>query len=119
MDADLSRAAVISRIRKGLQTRTGRTWSVTGGRGTAWGWIRISAPPARKVCFDKACDRVACTHGRYEMTEDDLAMLSLALGERMVHHQGVSIPASSAYYREFIDRAEGRTPEVIGTPYWD
>jgi hypothetical protein len=113
------RDATIARIRKALKERTGRTWSVKGGRGTAWGWIRISAPPARLVCGD-GCG-VGCTHGRYYMSDDDMALLALALGkaERGVHFQGESIPASSDYRREYIDRAEGRTPETTGTPYWD
>ena len=28
-------------------------------------------------------------------------------------------PAASDYYQEYIDRATGRTPSVIGIPYWD
>ena len=32
-------------------------------------------------------------------------------------HQGESIPAGHDYYREYVDRAEGRG--VIGRPYWD
>ena len=47
-----SRDLAISRIRSALRRRTGRAWSVTGGRGTGWGWISISAPPARRNCFD-------------------------------------------------------------------
>lgn len=45
------RDEAIARIRAGLKKRTGRPWSVTGGRGTAWGWIRIGSPPARRVCY--------------------------------------------------------------------
>ena len=33
--------------------------------------------------------------------------------------QQAGIPASSDYRQEYIDRAEGRTPSVIGSPYWD
>lgn len=32
---------------------------------------------------------------------------------------GISVPASSDYYQEYIDRAEGKAPSVIGQPYWD
>jgi len=42
-DRDLA----IERIRLAMKRRTGRAWSVRGGRGTVWGWITISAPPAR------------------------------------------------------------------------
>jgi len=115
----IGREEAIRRIRTALKARTGRTWSVTGGRGTAWGWIRISAPTARLVCSSDC--GVPCQHHRGYMSTDDQALLALALGksERGVHCQGESIPASSAYYREYIDRAEGRTPSAVGTPYWD
>jgi hypothetical protein len=79
---------------------------VTGGRGTAWGWLSIQAPPARR--------------GEYGYTsEADRAELAKALNLTYVHQQGVSIPSSTAYYVEYVDRAAGRTPSMIGTPYWD
>jgi hypothetical protein len=43
------RDAAIKRIKTALQRRSGKTWSVTGGRGTAWGWITIDAPPRRRT----------------------------------------------------------------------
>jgi hypothetical protein len=102
----ITRDEAIRRIRTALKARTGRTWSVTGGRGTAWGWIRISAPPARLVGG--------------AMADDDRALLALTLGKPDgIPAQGESIPASAAYYREYVDRAEGRPPTVTGTPYWD
>jgi hypothetical protein len=114
-----NRDETIKRIRTALKARTGRTWSVRGGRGTAWGWITVSAPPARLVCR-YACGPT-CSHDRYTLSADDEALLALALGfvEGRSTYQGVSIAASSDYYREYIDRAEGRAPSVIGTPYWD
>ena len=36
------------RIRAALKRKTGKTWSVSGSRGTAWGWIDISSPPRRR-----------------------------------------------------------------------
>lgn len=48
--ADTSRDAVCTRIKAGLVARSGRQWSVTGGRGTAYGWITISSPKARRGC---------------------------------------------------------------------
>jgi hypothetical protein len=98
------RNETIIRIRKALKARSGKTWSVTGGRGTGWGWITIQAPPARRV-------------DGY-MTEEDWTELGELLGEK-VDDQGVSIPASSDYRSEYIDRAEGREPERKGSPYWD
>lgn len=98
------RNATITEIRKALRTRSGKTWSVKGGRGTAWGWITITAPPARLVLGS--------------MTDEDRAELSALLGTD-VHHQGASIPASTDYRREYLDRAHGRTPAVVAAPYWD
>lgn len=102
----MDRNQVISEIRTALRRRSGRAWSVTGGRGTAYGWITISAPPARRVQSDYMSER-----DRRELGE------LLALG--FVHQQGVSVPASSDYYQEHIDRANGRAPSVTGRPYWD
>lgn len=39
----MDRNETIARIKQTLKQRTGRQWSVTGGRGTAWGWITIKA----------------------------------------------------------------------------
>lgn len=44
---ECERAAAIKAIRKALRHRSGKAWSVSGGRGTAWGWITIDAPPSR------------------------------------------------------------------------
>ena len=104
--ATTDRDETIRAIRSALRQRTGRSWSVTGGRGTAWGWIRISAPPARRVGYDYISD-------------DDRATLGAALGLDRVHQQGVSIPAGHDYRTEYVDRAEGRTPSRYGVPYWD
>lgn len=103
---DFSRAEVIKRIRAGLRRRSGKAWSVTGGRGTAYGWLTISAPPARRGEFGY-------------INEADRAELGQLLGGITVHQQGQNVPASHAYYAEYVDRAEGRAPSVIGHPYWD
>jgi hypothetical protein len=101
----MDRNETIAAIKASLKARSGKPWSVTGGRGTAYGWIRISAPPKR--CGDFGV-----------MSEADLTELSVLLGTK-VHHQGVSIPASSDYRREYVARAAGEAPAVVGTPYWD
>lgn len=46
----VDRDVTIKRIRAALRQRSGKTWSVRGDRGTAWGWINISCPPARLAC---------------------------------------------------------------------
>lgn len=103
---DIDRNGAILRIRRALQARSGKAWSVKGGRGTAWGWIRIEAPPRRLN-----------EHGY--MTDADRAELAKLLGLDSVHLQGVQVAASTDYRVEYVDRAEGRTPRRIGEPYWD
>jgi hypothetical protein len=109
----MSREEAIRRIRNGLKKRSGKTWSVTGGRGTAWGWLRIDAPPARRNY-----DSNGNPGGSY-MSPADKTELANLLNLTDVHFQGVSIPSGSHYYEEYVARAEGREPEVFGTPYWD
>ena len=103
---DLSRDETIKRIKAGLRARTGREWSVTGGRGTGWGWIRINAMP-------KAQDEYG------SMTEADRDILREALGLDSLSLQGASIAAANDYYAEYVDRAEGRVPAALGQRYWD
>jgi hypothetical protein len=127
----MDRNETIKRIRTALKKRSGKPWSVTGGRGTAWGWIRITSPPKRgtghAIKIDP--DKGDCPEN-YEykdtgepngnMTPAEQAELGKLLGlDKPVHHQGESIPASHDYWQEYIDRADGRTPSVIGKQYWD
>lgn len=128
---DLSRNAVIARIRTALRQRSGKAWSVTGGRGTAYGWITIDAPPARRTWHTRdSGQRDHAGYPVYEESDDpsrafghaspaDRAELATLLGLERAHHQGVSIPSGNDYRREYLDRAEGRAPRVHGTPYWD
>lgn len=124
------RDATIARIRTALRRRSGKAWSVTGGRGTAWGWIRVDAPPVRRTWFYYLPDGQIDQPGNYlehdtgnptgHMGPDERAELGSLLGlDGPVHHQGHRIPASSDYYTEAVDRAEGRVPSVIGQPYWE
>ncbi|MCP4645819.1 MAG: hypothetical protein GY851_35565 [bacterium] len=107
VDRPSGRNEVIKDIRTNLRKRSGKAWSVTGGRGTAWGWLTITAPPRR------------CGEFGY-MTDEDRAELGELLGlGRDTHTQGESVAAGSDYYAEYVDRAAGRTPEKYGTQYWD
>ena len=128
----LSRDEAIKRIRAGLKARRANgdpTWSVTGGKGTAWGWITIDAPPSartyRHVLDPGSPDRYEFyrevdSHKAHGHASPALrARLAELLGLPVIHQQGVSIPASNDYYQEYVARAEGRTPERLGTPYWD
>lgn len=125
------RDETIQRIRTALKRRSGKAWSVTGGRGTAWGWIHIDAPPARRTAhtrrkagatFDRPEDYETVNTGSpggYTTDEDRKELGELLGFDKPAHYQGHSVAASSAHYREFIDRAEGRTPTKIAEAYWD
>ena len=143
------RNETIALIKKSLQERSGKTWSVTGGRGTAWGWITISVPPKRLGCAklhefnyvkdesDEICS--VCGERRHTwkatdfcakhvcmdvcwksyITPEDRAELAKLLNKKYIHMQGDNIPSGSCYYEEYIDRAAGRTPTKYGERYWD
>lgn len=103
------RDITIARIKAALKRRTGHAWSVTGGRGTAWGWINVTTPPAHQR-----------KHGRYSMSHGECIALGRLLGmDRPVHHQGWSIPAGSDYRRDAIMRAEKGLSAITPEPYWD
>lgn len=131
MTTDLSRAAVIARIRIALKRRSGKVWSVTGGTGIDWGWITINAPPARRTWREREVPNPENlsrpTYEEYDTgrpgghtSPAERAELGRLLGlAGPVHGQGERIPASHDHYREYLDRAEGRPPRVIAQPYWD
>jgi hypothetical protein len=109
----LSRDEAAKLIRAGLRRRTGKAWSVTVGRGTTWGWITVLPLPRRQTDW----------HGDPKvgggmMSEAEAAELAAALDLPAVHSQGLSIPAGSDYYLEYVDRAEGRVPSVRGQHGW-
>ena len=127
----MDRNETINRIRTALKKRSGKAWSVTGGRGTAWGWLTIDAPPARRTVHyvkrqgavsdwpDDYCETDTGEPGGH-MTKEERAELGKLLGfDKPTQFQGESIPAGHDYWQEYIDRAEGRTPSVIGKQYWD
>lgn len=114
------RNAVISTIKAALKLRSGKVWSVTGGNGTSWGFLSISAPPARCTWHHRL--KVGATNdypeswegydsikGNGDMTPTERAELSRLLGlDRPVHQQGLKI--CSQDWQNYIDRAEGRKP---------
>jgi len=122
----MDRAEAIKRIKAGLESRSGKKWSVTGGRGTAYGWLSINAPPAKRTwryvsggqagSFEMY-DSGEPGHYSSQADRDELTKL-LDLPQR-VHCQGESVPSSGAHYDEYVARAEGRKPERYGEMYWD
>ena len=112
---DLDRNTAIKLIRDALRKRSGKAWSVTGGRGTAYGWIEINAPPARRR-YDSDGNEGGSYMGLRDRRE--LARL-LDLRDELVHPQGESIAASGDHRLEYIARARGVKPERYGVQYWD
>lgn len=128
------RDGIIKAIKAALQTRSGKTWSVTGGKGTSWGWITINAPPARRTwthlpkagmgdCpppgseYWEPVDTGEPGHSMSPAESEELARL---LGKDQKSWQGESIPASSEHRREYLHRAMFGTPGTFnGQPYWD
>ncbi len=137
----LTRDEAIRRIRAGLKARSSREWSVTGGRGTAWGWITIDVLPRERVWVPEprpGVDEHALISFEARMQwrrltpeeraagqmgyagPEERALLSQLLGlDRLVHFQGEAVPDGHGYYEEYVNRAEGRQPTMRGQPYWD
>ena len=89
----IDRNVYTKELRSILKKRTGRTWSVKGGTGTAWSWLDICAPPARLV-------------DGYRMTPDDESLLAAVLGESHIgqHYQ---IPPTGGYRAHVMARCVG------------
>ncbi len=134
----VGRNEAIDLIREALRRRSGKTWSVTGGKGTAWGWIRITSPPKRRVAHvpnpaHDPADRWTTESAYLEvepvgekevcgwyMNRDDMAELGALLGQKgPAHCQGVSIAAASDYYRYYIAAAMGLETNTTPERYWD
>ncbi len=85
-------------LRKILKIRTGRTWSVKVGRGTAYSWIDVTSPPARQE--------------GYYMSADDESLLSAVLNEA-TGQQHVSIPPTSGFRHSYLLRAAGLPIDTV------
>ena len=107
------RDETITTIRDALRQRSGKAWSVKGGRGTAWGWITIDAPPKRKTANWDGDGPGS------QMTLADREELAQLLDLPHPIHQSEHIPSGDDYRAEYIDRAQGRTPTQYGMQYWD
>lgn len=99
---------VSRQIRASLAARGYRV-SVTHGRGTAYGWIHIDLLPAERKVMTPAQRREA-----YLKLSD-----ALGIERRCFTSDSISVPSAHDYYREYLDRAAGRVPAKLGTPYWD
>lgn len=128
------RSATIKAIRSALKARSGKAWSVTGGRGTAYGWIKVEAPPARctwtsvpkpdnvsRLPGIENWDEVDTNQPGGCMGPYDRELLGTLLGlGKPTHRQGESIPASTEYRRLYLARALfGTSGGLTASPYWD
>jgi hypothetical protein len=89
----MDRNEAIARIKLALKKRSGKTWSVTGNRGTAWGWIDVTVRPRERNEYGYMS----------EAARGELALLFGLGGE--VHQQGLSIPPDERDWH--VARAEG------------
>lgn len=123
------RNQTIALLKELLKQRTGTSWSVRGGKGTAWGWIKIESMPARQTWRSRlkegAMSNAPENFERYDsgmpggsMSPDDIAALSDALGKR-VHCQGESVAASTQHRLEVLQRAAGVQVTAKPEQYWD
>jgi len=131
--SEMDRDEFIKTIKANLQKRSGKVWSVTGGKGTAWGWVKITAPPARCTWGHRPKEGMgecpppgkeywdAYDTGKpgRDMSPGDKAELARLLGLDRVSEQGKKVPPQNDYWAEYLDRAAGRTPTRTGTPEWD
>ena len=121
-------------IKAALERRSGKKWSVTHGTGTAYGWITIDAPPARRTGHylpkpghepgympdDFQRTRTDTGEKGGYITEADGAELATLLGKKSIHCQGESIPSGGDYRREYVHRALYGNPGPFNAqPYWD
>lgn len=94
---ELDRPSVLVRLTLALRSRSQTRWRVAGGSGLEYGILTITGPAGALTEAEQA-----------ELTQ--LLGLDALVGPRCV------IDDSYDHYVEFIDRAEGRTPRVIGEP---
>jgi hypothetical protein len=126
----MNRNETMKAMKAALEKRSGKRWSVTGGIGTAYGWLKITSPPARRTWGHRqVTPQTATARDTWEaydtgepgrgMSPTDRAELAKLLALDSVPDAGESIPSSNAYYEEFLARCEGRKPERLGEPHWD
>ena len=119
----MNRNETIKKIRDALKKRSGKSWSVTGGRGTGYGRITIDALPARRTRHYRLKGGALDIPENYEsyedgnpggyITESDRQELKTLLGLDTIHDQGEHIPGQNDFYQEYIDRAERGVPRPL------
>jgi hypothetical protein len=107
-DCDRDIDLFVKTLRKVLRERTGRDWSVTRGRGTAYSWCRIKAPKAR------------ATDDWGRLSVEDQVVLGSVLGQ-WVGTQGESIRTEAGVRGWYILKAIGASTDGwhVAEPGWD
>jgi len=133
MSEYLDRNEVVKRIKAALRRKTGRTWSVHGGRGTGWGWITVEAPKGRRVShkanpdcadpfnapYDERVIEYVREDGRNSYTSlADCIELAEAFGfDKPTHCQGISIsPDGWERYAALVEADHSAEPEEEPKP---
>jgi hypothetical protein len=122
----IDRDEAIKRIRQALKQKTGKSWSVTGGRGTSWGWITVQAPPRRRVSvrsipgkenedlyYDRVEEYKAEGENHYT-SRAECKELARAFGVDNVHNQGLGIGPDRR--EAYVAAVEGVEPEEEEAP---
>jgi hypothetical protein len=135
--SSMSRNDVIKAIKSALKARTGKSWSVRGGRGTGYGWLTIDAPKALRRWTSEQAGTDASgmpVYAERYLTDAEVAAgkaeyahmgpatrrkLAELLGLERVQTGGVSIPSGSDFYQCYLDRARTGTSTVTPERYWD
>lgn len=114
----IERPEAVKRIKAALKRKTGKTWSVHGARGTAWGWITVEAPKSRRVshrenpayvshwetpdepyCFEYVREKGDGENYYTSMVDCEILARIFGKDNPLVCHQGLSIsPDSREYY---------------------
>ena len=120
MSEHLDRSEVVKRIKAALKCKTGKTWSVHGGCGTAWGWLTVEAPKSRRVSVKdnpayvdpwetpgelRYFEYIRENGENYFTSRAACAELALAFGlSEPTHYQGLQIaPEKWEYYLELAE----------------
>lgn len=123
----MTRDEAIKRLRTALKAKTGKAWSVSGGRGTGYGWMTIQASKSRRVAhklnpdyngFDTIPECVRITgsppwiecisqdkaENQYTSDADGIILTEIFKTLCPYHHQGLSVSPENR--ERFVQLAE-------------
>ena len=113
----MERAEAAKRIRKALHELTGRHWSVSGHRGTAWGWLGITAPPKRQIAEFPGDGKPEAPRGKqgwgYIGEADRVVLGSILVAAGMELHRGQDEDPHRAHPQGHTISPDGREFAVL------